>query len=144
MKALSFYQPWTDLIVTGKKTVELRSCAWNDHTRGILAGGFRGEFLVHASSKTTKEIRRSGAVTGAILGKAEIVGVRHYATEVEFLTDMPSHLVDHYFNDSQFACKKAAGFIVSNPVRFEKAVPYKGSSGFFDVPVLIVEATFSV
>ena len=39
MKALSLKQPFAELIVSGKKTIELRN--WNTK--------FRGKFLIHAS-----------------------------------------------------------------------------------------------
>ena len=43
-KCLSLKQPYADLVVSGKKTIELRT--WNTK--------FRGEFLVHASKKVIK------------------------------------------------------------------------------------------
>ncbi|MGI0083073.1 MAG: ASCH domain-containing protein, partial [Nitrosopumilaceae archaeon] len=45
MKCLSVSQPYADLIVQGKKTIELRT--WNTK--------FRGEFLVHAPFKIKKD-----------------------------------------------------------------------------------------
>jgi hypothetical protein len=47
-KCLSLRQPYTELIVLGSKTIDLRK--WN--TR------FRGEFLVHASEAIDKEACR--------------------------------------------------------------------------------------
>jgi len=46
MKCLSVSQPYADLIVKGKKTIELRT--WNTK--------FRGEFLVHAPLKIKKNV----------------------------------------------------------------------------------------
>ena len=45
MKCLSISQPFADLVVSGKKTIELRN--WNTN--------FRGEFLIHAPIKIRKE-----------------------------------------------------------------------------------------
>ena len=45
MKCLSVSQPYADLIVQGKKTIELRT--WNTK--------YRGEFLVHAPDKIKKD-----------------------------------------------------------------------------------------
>ena len=42
MKAISLKQPWASLIVSGRKTIELRT--WNTK--------FRGEFYIHASKTT--------------------------------------------------------------------------------------------
>jgi len=69
MKALSLKQPWAELIVSGKKTIEIRN--WN--TR------FRGEFLVHASKNPNKERCEEFSLkdlpTGCIVGKATLTEV---------------------------------------------------------------------
>ena len=45
MKCLSICQPFAELIIEGKKTIELRK--WNTK--------FRGEFLVHAAKRILEE-----------------------------------------------------------------------------------------
>ncbi|MEK6923012.1 MAG: ASCH domain-containing protein, partial [Nanoarchaeota archaeon] len=45
MKALSLKQPFAELILQGKKKIELRK--WNTH--------FMGEFLIHASKISDKK-----------------------------------------------------------------------------------------
>jgi hypothetical protein len=45
MKCLSLKQPYAELLVSGKKTIELRN--WNT--------SFRGKFLIHASKNIDKE-----------------------------------------------------------------------------------------
>ncbi|MFZ0325921.1 MAG: ASCH domain-containing protein [Nitrososphaeraceae archaeon] len=45
MKCLSLKQPYAELLVSGKKTIELRT--WNTK--------FRGKFLIHVSKKVIKE-----------------------------------------------------------------------------------------
>ena len=72
LKCLSVSQPFADLIISGKKTIELRK--WNTN--------FRGEFLVHSPIKIRKEdckklkIKKK-LVTGAIVGKAELSDVKN-------------------------------------------------------------------
>ena len=68
MKCLSISQPFADLIISGKKTIELRN--WNTN--------FRGEFLIHAPLKIRIEDSKrlkinKKFVTGAIIGKAQTV-----------------------------------------------------------------------
>ena len=57
MKCLSVCQPFAELIVQGKKTIELRK--WNTN--------FRGEFLVHAAKniliEDCKRMKISSSVT---------------------------------------------------------------------------------
>ena len=63
MKCLSLKQPYADLLVSGKKTIELRT--WNTK--------FRGGFLIHASKKVDKlrlKIDPDSLVMGSIVGKA--------------------------------------------------------------------------
>ena len=45
-KCLSLKQPYAELLVAGKKTIEVRT--WNTK--------FRGQFLVHASKKINEEV----------------------------------------------------------------------------------------
>ena len=83
MKCLSVSQPFADLIITGKKTIELRK--WNTN--------FRGEFLIHAPLKVrTKDCKRlkinKKFVTGTIVGKAEIYGVKNYSSIKEIKADI--------------------------------------------------------
>ena len=63
MKCLSVCQPFAELIIQGKKTIELRK--WNTK--------FRGEFLVHAAKNILiddcKRMKISSSITtGAIIG----------------------------------------------------------------------------
>ena len=69
MKCLSLRQPYAELLVSGKKTIELRK--WNTN--------FRGKFLIHASKNVDKERCKSLGIdhtkldTGAIIGGADFV-----------------------------------------------------------------------
>lgn len=72
MKALSLKQPWAELVVSGKKTIEVRK--WNSK--------FRGEFLVHASKNIDKDAMAvfgfSELPLGCIVGKVELINVKEY------------------------------------------------------------------
>ena len=73
MKCLSICQPFAELIVQGKKTIELRK--WNTK--------FRGEFLVHAAKNILEDdckrmkISPKTVTTGAIIGKVNLVDVKN-------------------------------------------------------------------
>ncbi|MDP9197309.1 MAG: ASCH domain-containing protein [Thermoproteota archaeon] len=81
MKCLSLKQPYAELLVCGKKTIEARS--WNTK--------FRGQFLVHASKNINEEackrlrIDQTKLVTGAIVGKANLYNVISYGSKNSFL-----------------------------------------------------------
>lgn len=123
MKCLSLIQPYAKLIISGKKRIELRK--WNTK--------FRGEFLVHASKKIDKKacerfgINPNNITTGAILGKANIYGIKIYRSKSEFLADSNKHLAEY----EEFSTSKY-GFLIKDAVKFEKPIPMKGKLNFFE------------
>ena len=121
MKCLSISQPFADLIISGKKTIELRN--WNTK--------FLGEFLIHSPIKIkTGDCLRLKIdwklVTGSIVGKADLYNVKKYGSLKELKKDQPFH----YSKDLQ---NKKYGFLLKNPKKFRIPIPYKGRLGFFDV-----------
>lgn len=119
MKCLSVCQPFADLMAGGAKTIELRR--WNTK--------FRGEFLIHAPSRVrTDDCRRLGVAnpeTCAIIGKAEMYGVKEYGGEAEVRGDRKLH---HAAGGGH----GLYGFMVRNAVRFGAPIPCKGRLGFFE------------
>ena len=122
LKCLSISQPFADLIISGKKIIELRK--WNTN--------FRGEFLIHAPIKIrTEDCKRlkinQKLVTGAIIGKVELYNVKKYNSNKEIKADQKFHLASKNFHDRTF------GFMLKNAKSFRISIPYKGQLGFFDV-----------
>ena len=125
MKCLSVSQPYADLIIQGKKTIELRS--WNTT--------FRGEFLVHAPKKIRIDacsrlgIKADGLRTGVIIGRVELYDVKKYESAREVKSDYKSHLAGREY------CSRAYGFLLRKPKGLRVPIPYSGSLGFFEVSV---------
>lgn len=122
MKCLSISQPFADLIVSGKKTIELRK--WNTN--------FRGEFLIHAPIKIRiEDCKRlkitKKLVTGAIIGKADLYDVKKYNSSKEVKNDQKFHFASKNFQDKTF------GFKIKNVKPLRIPIPWKGQLGFFDV-----------
>ena len=122
MKCLSVSQPFADLIISGKKTIELRN--WNTN--------FRGEFFIHAPLKIRKEDCKrlkfkNKLVTGAIVGKATLYDVKYYQTKKEIIEDKKFHFASKDFQNKKF------GFLLKNSKAFRIPIPWKGQLGFFDV-----------
>ena len=122
MKCLSVSQPFAQLIITGKKTIELRK--WNTN--------FRGEFLIHAPLKIRNaDCKRlkidEKLVTGAIIGKADLYDVKKYNAIKEIKADQKFHFASKNFQDSTY------GFLLRKPKQFRIPIPWKGQLGFFDV-----------
>ena len=92
MKCLSICQPFTNLIIQNKKTIELRK--WNTD--------FRGSFLIHAPIKIRKEDCKRLKIeeeftTGAIIGKAELFDIKKYESLEEIKIDKDKHFSSKKF-----------------------------------------------
>jgi hypothetical protein len=117
MKVLSLKQPWAELILQGKKKIELRN--WNTK--------FRGKFLIHSSKVPDKEAMKKFGFgnldNGFLVGEAELVDVKRYENDKEFEADKNLH-----FAISDFG---KYGFILKN-IRRIKIRKAKGQLGFWD------------
>ncbi len=117
MKALSLKQPYAELILQGKKTIELRK--WNTQCRGT--------FLIHASKSIDKEAMKKFGFTslpqGGIVGKATLLDVKHYLTPEEHAKDQHLHLASSNWGNH--------GFILTNVQRLP-FVECKGALNFWE------------
>ena len=88
MKALSLKQPFAELILQKRKTIELRN--WNTK--------LRGEFIIHASkvpdSKAMKRFGFKALPLGQIVGKANLAEVKRYSSPEQQMEDADKHLAD--------------------------------------------------
>jgi len=124
LKCLSVSQPFADLIVSGKKSIELRN--WNTN--------FRGDFLIHAPLKIRVEDSKRLKInkkftTGAIIGKAHLHDVKKYNSIKEIKSDQKFHFSTKKFQNKTF------GFMLKNVKPLRIPIPWKGQLGFFDVDV---------
>jgi hypothetical protein len=87
VQALSIRQPWATLLVTQRKTIEIRT--WFPY--------YRGDILLH----TGRTIDATGVTlfpdvpttpTGAIIGIGQLVGAKDYLSAQAFEEDAPLHL----------------------------------------------------
>jgi len=117
MKVLSLKQPFAELVVSGKKTIELRK--WNTK--------FRGKFLVHASlipdKKAMEKFGFESLPLGQIVGEAELIDVKKYKNEEEHKKDKYKHLANDSWGEY--------GFVLKNMKRI-KPISIKGKLGFWD------------
>jgi|TARA_B100000959_G_scaffold268515_1_gene313315 predicted transcriptional regulator len=121
MKCLSVCQPFAELIIQGKKTIELRK--WNTK--------FRGEFLVHAPQKIRlddcKRLKIKPELTvGAIIGKVELIDVKEYENASQIKIDSKRHLASNSESDNKY------GFILQNPKQLRIPIPCNGQLNFFE------------
>lgn len=122
-KCLSLKQPFAELLVSGKKKIELRK--WNTK--------FRGEFLVHASKKVDLEackrnnIDPNKLVGGAIVGKSILYDVKTYHNKRSFKEDIKKHLSAAIYPDYKY------GFLIKGARKFRTPLVTPGKLRFFTV-----------
>lgn len=120
MKALSLKQPFAELILQGRKTIELRK--WNTK--------FLGEFLIHASKKPDEKAMREfgfeNLPCGFIVGKATLADVKKYENEEAHKKDRKFHLASNAWGKF--------GFILENVKRI-KPIPAKGKLNFWEFDI---------
>lgn len=116
MKALSLKQPYAELVVSGKKTIELRK--WNT--------SHRGSFLIHASKTSDKEAMKqfgfSDLPRGGVVGQVSLIEVKHYKNKEEHSSDRKKHLANEAWGNY--------GFILESPKRLPFR-PCKGKLNFW-------------
>jgi len=121
MKALSVSQPYAELILQGKKTIETRT--WNTK--------FRGEFKIHASAapneKAMLEFGFKDLPLGAIVGEATLVSTKEYKDRAEWDADADKHCAKDLWDG-----RKRYGFLLKNVKRVQPK-PCKGMLNFFEV-----------
>ena len=118
MKALSLKQPFAELILQGRKTIELRK--WNTKVRG--------KFLIHASKIPDKKAMQefgfglNDLPLGMIVGEAELIDVKKYEDDKEQAKDKNKHLADSSWGKY--------GFVLRHAKRIEP-VEAKGKLGWW-------------
>jgi hypothetical protein len=125
VKALSFWQPWGWLVVSGLKDVDNRP-------RGTK---YRGPLLVHASKRWDSEGER-WLYINACRGRIPVMdyAMRHdqrivYGALIG-IVDVVDCVTQH---PSPWFCGPN-GLVLRDAVKFEKPFPFKGQLGLFDVP----------
>jgi hypothetical protein len=120
---LSIKQPWAQLIIEGRKDVEVRS--W--------ATPYRGPLWIHTGQKldtyANKRFNRVDLFRGGIIGYAELWGIRPFSAK-SWEAWRSRHLDDSPF-DEELA---KYGWIFRNPKLLDRPIPLKGTIGLFSLP----------
>jgi len=131
MKCLALSQPWAELVVSGKKKIEIRG----------KNTSHRGWFYIYAAAAGTKELWlkhfgfENNLPTGMIVGKAFLADVKLYATDEEFDSDEKLHFaIRPAIKDEGWDHKHKFGYILSEAKRIEP-VKWRGMPGFFNVDI---------
>lgn len=136
MKALSIWQPWTQLLATGKKKYETRSWKTN----------YRGPILLHASSRNEvnkilismgineyEKFERAGIV-GEKMEFGSIIGIAQLKDCIlitnEFMNELRMEHPDEYsfgdFTPGRYAWEMSGAYL------FKEPIPAKGHQGIWN------------
>jgi len=124
LKALSFRQPWANLVLEGRKTLDLRT--WETKYRGPLA--------VYASLTVEKEACAAHGVdtatltTGALIGMVDLVDVTPL-DESAYNARAAEHLSGRAWHEGMF------GWALTNPRRLAAPQVVKGRLNLFEVVI---------
>jgi len=123
MKAISVRQPWADLIIQGKKTLDLR-------TRKI---NYRGPLAIHASQTIEEsackrfELDPNILTVGAVIGVVELVDIFD-VNEVLYNQKTEEHLGHRSYREGLF------GWQLGEPTELPNPIMFKGQQGVFNIP----------
>lgn len=124
MKAINLDQPWAELILSGRKTIELRTRRTSH--RGLL--GIRATKTVLEDVCRNFNLKTDELETGAILGTVEVVEV------IQLDEDNWRVLRDQHLVEAPAPGRWRYGWRLTNPHRLVKPIPYRGMPGMFDLP----------
>ena len=137
MKAISIQQPWSSLIISGRKTIELRT--WKLNHRGPLV-------ILSGSGKWKGEHTHEIGPRGVILGVVDVVDCREFArADVARTCVSESELQRLTFEQSGPLGPKLWFSWVFENARTCRNVPFKGRLGIIDLePATLRAAGISV
>src|SRR6266542_3775250 len=124
--AISVRQPWAELLVTGQKSIEIRSWATD----------YRGRMWLHAGLKRDPELEHrfgfKALYTGGFIGSIKLVAL------VPMTRDRWMQWRDRHLDPGEFRNGLIA-WIVDRPRRFPMPVPSKGQLGLFNPPDEVIQ-----
>jgi hypothetical protein len=122
MKALSFRQPWAELVLQGRKTMDLRTYTTQ----------YRGRIAIHASQTVEAEsAHRHGFEpealdSGALVGTVELVEVIPL-DEAAYEAHREEHLAGRGYREGMF------GWLLARPERLPQPIPARGRTNLFNM-----------
>jgi hypothetical protein len=124
MKALNIHQPWAELIIQGRKTIELRTRRTTH--RGLLA--IRATKTVVEAFCRQVDLDPATLVTGAILGTVELVEV------IEMTPDRFHSLRAEHLSGGIAPGRRKWGWRLTNSRRLAKPIVCSALPGMFTLP----------
>lgn len=122
IRAISIRQPWAELILSGKKTIEIRS--WATDYRGLL--------WLHTGLASSPDLEKhfgfSDLFKGGYVGSI-VLGAITQLDRHRWEIWKVKHLAPSSYQPNQYA------WLLSSPHRFDTPIPAKGQLGLFYPPI---------
>jgi hypothetical protein len=125
MKCLSIKQPWANLIISGIKSIEIRT--WKT--------SYKGQLFIHTGKVIDQDAKilfpkTSTEPTGALIGIVKLVEIKIYDTPELFNQDYKLHLnpMDYYYGKTLYGWK----FSNIQPI---KPILYPGALNLFYINI---------
>jgi len=139
MRCLSVRQPWADLLVAGRKSVEVR------HWKGAPRSAIGDLVAIHAGRQldgmAPVAVRQAAFVVSAAWQgrRGGIIGAARLAEVLRFTEESFAELADCHLNPADWYEKGLVGLVFEDPVRFPEVVPLPGQLGLWEVAPDVVE-----
>lgn len=125
--ALSIRQPWAELIILGRKSIEVRE--WWTEYRGLL--------WVHAAKTENSELEKRFGFQG--LYRGGFIGQVNLTTIVRFDADRWMRWQDRHLSDGPMP-PTAYGWVFKDPIRLSEPYSFRGLPGLFRPSVEVASA----
>ena len=125
MKTLSIRQPWADLIIQGRKTLELRT--WTVKYRGPLA--IHASLTVERDACLAHGLDPDMVTTGAVIGIVDLAAIEGLDA-ASYSARKAEHLADNAWDGGPLY-----GWRLANPRALTEPMPLRGRMGLFEAPV---------
>lgn len=122
MKALSFRQPWAELVLQGRKTMDLRT--YNTHYRGRMA--IHASQTVESDKCWENDLNPDNLDVGGIVGTVELVDVIPL-DEATYNKHQPAHLGGRRWREGLY------GWVLAHPERLPTFIPARGRTNLFNI-----------
>lgn len=116
--ALSVRQPWAELIIAGRKSIEVRNW-WTD---------YRGLLWIHAARKADVELEQKFGLVhlfkGGFIGRVTLTAI------VRFDSERWNRWREKHLSGGSMPCG-AYGWVLKEPLRLKEPVPAEGALRLF-------------
>jgi len=150
MLCLTVRQPWAELIVCAKKSIEIRSW-WPRLQLPVLVAIHAGKQYDEAAPMLVHDAHLNCSRRVITPRFGGIIGVARFTERIEFCGYLGEiegrarwvRMADQHLNPLDWWTRKSIGFRFDQPVRFERIIPCRGRQGFFELPEDITAAVIS-